>query len=125
MEKEISKTKIKKNLRKKTNPELTETIRLAFKNRSWLPLARFLSSSTRKYASVNLSEIEKRTSAGDTILVPGRVLSSGNLTKKVRICAVGISTNALTKLKETKSVYASIKDEIKSNPKAEGIKTIR
>jgi len=121
----ISKTKLKERARKKTNPELAATILAAAKNAQWIKYAKILSSPTRKHISVNLSDIDKKASTGDTILVPGKVLSLGNLTKKVRICSFFISKPAKNKLKETKSEWVPILKEIKENPKAEGLKIIR
>jgi len=121
----ISQTKIKDRLRNKTNPELVETIALAKKNKSWLTIANILASSTRKQSKVNLSRIDKETKAGDTIIIPGKVLSSGSISKKLRICALSISQSALEKLKETKSESVSIIEEIQKNPKAEGVKILR
>ena len=120
-----SKTLIKKQLGRKTNPELVDTIRNSIKNEKWIAVARILSGSSGNQSSVNLDEIEKNTKAGETVVVPGRVLSNGELSKKVRICALGISNKAIEKLKETKSEFVTILDEIKKNPKAEGIKLIR
>jgi len=121
----VSKTKIKFRRKKKTNQELVETISLALKNKPWGKISQFLSSSTKKYSSVNLYQIEKQTSAGDTVVIPGKVLSQGELTKKVRICSLSISEAAREKLKKTKSEYVSILEEIKKNPKAQGVKLIR
>ena len=58
-------------------------------------------------------------------MIVGKVLSIGEITKKIKICSFGISNEALEKLKKTKSEWISIADEIKKNPKAEGIKIIR
>ena len=118
----LSKTKIKLRIRKKTNPELAETIILASKAHKWLPIARILSGSTRKQAALNLSEIDKHSKAGDTIIIPGKVLSKGDLTKKLKICGLSISKQAKEKLRETKSEFIALLHEIKTNPKAEGIK---
>jgi len=121
----ISKTLVKEHLSRKSKPETQEIIRLALKSQPWIPLAKALASSTRKYSSVNLDDIERETKAGDTVLIVGKVLSFGDVTKKVRICSLGISQAALKKLQKTKSEYASIKDEIKNNPKAQGIRIIK
>jgi len=121
----ISRTKIKFRSRKKTNSSLVETIQLALKNKNWEKIAKILSSSTRNYSSINLSEIEKQTKAGDTVVIPGKVLSLGDLTKKVRICALSISKTAEEKLKSSKSEFVYISEEIKKNPKAEGLKVLR
>ena len=121
----ISKTKIKNQLSKKTAPELIETIKEAKKHESWLPLAKLLSGPSRKRISVNLSDINSKTSAGDTVLVPGKVLSVGSITKKIRICSLSISSSALSKLKDSKSEAVTILHEIKSNQKAEGLKIVQ
>ncbi len=121
----ISKTKIKAHLKNKTNPQIKETIRLALKNQNWLPLVKTIASSARKYSSINLNDIDEESKAGDTILVIGKILSSGDITKKIRLCSLGISKPALEKLKKTKSEYSSILNEIEINPKAQGIKVLR
>jgi large subunit ribosomal protein L18e len=121
----ISKTKIKTRTRQKSNSDLQDTIRLALKNKAWFKIAQILSNSTRKYSSVNLGQIDKVSKQGEIIVVPGKVLSSGSLTKKVRIASLGISAEAKDKLKETKSEYVYLAKEIQSNTKAEGIRLIQ
>lgn len=120
----ISKTRIKSRSKNKTNPELVETILTARKNENWLEIAKILSSSTRKQPAVNLSEINKNSKIGDTIIIPGKVLSKGNIAKKIKLCAFSISEQAREKLKETKSEFIPLIEEIKKNKKAEGIKII-
>ena len=120
----ISRTKIKVRTRRKTNHYIAETIRFALKHENWMPIAKFLSGSTRNYESVNLAEIEEKTKVGDTVVIPGKVLSEGNITKKIRICALSISAGAKERLKATKSEFVTIAEEIKKNPKAEGIRLI-
>ena len=121
----VSKTTIKKRSKSKTNPELQETLSLAVKNSEWHPVAKILSSSTRLFSAVNLDKIDKQTKLGDTVVIPGKVLSKGELTKKVRIAALSFSMAVLEKAKKSKSELVSIKEEIKKNPKFEGIKIIR
>ena len=125
MKKQISKTKIKTQARRKTNPVLVETILAARKNSYWLKIAKLLSTPTNNFSSINLFEIDRQTTAGDTVLIPGKVLSKGELTKKVRICALAISEKAKEKLSSSKSEIVSILEEINKNPKAEGVKIIK
>lgn len=121
----ISRTKIKARVRNKSNPDIADTIRAALKQKAWNKVAFMLSGATRTYSSINLKQIDAKVSAGDTVVIPGKVLATGNLTKKVRICALSLSPSAKDKLKESKSEFAHIAEEIKLNPKAEGIKIIR
>ena len=92
--------------------------------KAWMGIASRLSGPTRKQASVNLDELEKKTKEGDTVIVLGRVLGMGSVSKKIRVCALGFSASAREKLKHGKSEIVSIGEEIKHNPKAEGIKII-
>lgn len=121
----LSKTKIKSNTRRKTSEELVETIRLAAKNPNWLPIAKTLSRSRRNYSAINLKDIDKNSAEGDTIIIPGKILSQGDITKKIRLCALSISKEARGKLKNTKSEFFHLMNEIKNNPKAEGIKILK
>jgi large subunit ribosomal protein L18e len=125
MQRAMSKTTLKERMHKKTNPRLAAAIYLALKTPAWLKLAKLLSQSTKKQSSVNLGEIDKQTSMGDSVLVPGRVLGVGEITKKIRICSFGISKEALERLSKTKSEWVYILDEIKKNPRAEGLKIIK
>jgi large subunit ribosomal protein L18e len=121
----ISKTKIKGRIKRKGNPEIVETVIAANKKEKWSAIAQLISGSSKKYSSINLNEIEKQTSAGDTVVVPGKVLGAGNVSKKVRVCAVNFSECAREKLKDNKGEIVTILEEIKKNPNAEGVKIIR
>ena len=121
----LSKTKIKMRKRRKTNPELAETIKLASKNQNWMNIAKILSGPTRKYSSLNLFQIDEKAKTGDTILITGKILSKGDLTKKIKIVGLSISAEAKEKLKTTKSEFIPIIEEIKKNVKFEGIKILR
>ncbi len=119
-----SKTKIEKQVRRKRNPILVETIDIARKNDMWLEVASLLTRPKRKQINVNLDKIEENTGEGDTIVVPGKVLSSGNLSKKVRIASMSFSEKARKKLEKAGCEIVQIKQEIEKNPKAEGVKII-
>lgn len=121
----ISKTKISKRLGRKSDSEIVETIMLAKKEKSWMKVAQILSGSKKNYDSINLKKIDSEAKEGDTIVVVGKVLGSGQLTKKVRISATGFSESAREKIEANKSEIVSLIEEIKKNPKAEGIKILR
>ena len=120
-----SNTLIVKQVKKKTNPELAQSIIEARKNDKWFPIAAIISGPRSRRATVNLDRIEKNSKEGDTIVVPGKVLGVGNITKKLRVAALDFSSDAREKLKEKKCEVISILEEIKINPKANGVKLIR
>ena len=119
-----SKTKIEKQSRRKQNTMLVETLRAAKKTGSniWIGIASLLSSPRRNKIAVNLGELEKATKEGDSIVVPGKILSQGEISKKIAIIAFAFSEKAKEKLLKTKSQAVNIIDEIKKNPQAKGLK---
>ena len=120
-----SKTKIEKQTQKKRNPEIVETIRAAKKKEKWIKIARILSGPRRKMPSLNLTDINKDSKEGDTVVVPGKVLSQGEINKKIKVVALGFSEKAREKLMKSKSNPTDILEEIKKNPDAKGVKILR
>jgi large subunit ribosomal protein L18e len=111
-----TKTKIDKQIQKKSNKELVETIIAAKKKDKWLKVARILSGPRRKAVSLNLEEINENSKDGETIIVPGKVLSQGEMDKKIKIVALSFSEKAKEKLLKSKILSSSIIEEIKKNP---------
>jgi large subunit ribosomal protein L18e len=120
----ISNTSLKTRITRKTNPSVKTVIATAMKEKSWMPLAQMLSGPTNRYSSLNLSEIN--TAATESIIVvPGKVLSSGSLDKKVSVYAISFSASAEEKLDKAKIAHGTILDIIKKNPKATGVQVLR
>ena len=121
-----SKTKIEKQSWKKNNPFLVETIRAAKKTGSdfWLQVAGILSGPRRSKTEINLNEIEKSTKEGDSVVFPGKILSQGEISKKIAVIAFGFSEKAREKLLKNKSHVLSILEEIKKNPEAKGLRIL-
>ena len=115
-----TKTKIDKQLRKKFNKELIQTIIAAKKKDKWLEVAGILSGPRRKAMSLNLEEINENSKDGETIIVPGKVLSQGEVSKKIKIVARNFSEKAKEKLLKSKTPFSSIIEEIKKNPDIKG-----
>ncbi len=120
-----SKTKIEKQLKKKSNPELVRTVIAAKKENAWLEVASILTSPKRKRVSVNLSEIDSQAKDNETIVVPGKILSQGEITKKIKIVALSFSDKAKEKLLNSKIEARTILEEIKKNPEAKGIRVLK
>jgi len=119
-----SKTKISKHTEKKFNPNLVETINLAKKTDKWKIIAHLLSGPRRKMANLNLSEIDKLTGQEKAIIIPGKILSQGDLNKKIKVVALDFSEKAKEKLLSSGCVISNIIEEIKSNPQMKEIKLI-
>jgi large subunit ribosomal protein L18e len=120
-----SNTKIDKQIERKTNPILKNIVILAKKNEKWKPIAEVLASPRSNKVAINLDEIDKHAKLGDTIVVPGKVLGTGKITKKIKMVAFAISEQAAEKLKKEKCEIVTMEKEIKENPQAQGVKILR
>ncbi|MFA5061211.1 MAG: hypothetical protein WC494_02760 [Candidatus Pacearchaeota archaeon] len=116
----ISKTKIEKRTKHKTDSELVETI---IKLKKTNPIvAKELAKPKRRWSAINLKDIDM---VDGNVIIVGKVLSAGELSKSKKIVAWSISKKALEKLKESKSNFTPIKDEIKKNPELKGYNILK
>lgn len=120
-----SKTKIDKQIKKKTSKKLVETIINLKKHDGWLDVARVLSGSRKNMVNFNLEKINNKAKEGEIVIIPGKVLSQGDVDKKIKIIAFGFSKKAEEKLSKSKIKFSHINEEIKINPTAKGIKILK
>jgi large subunit ribosomal protein L18e len=90
----------------------------------WRDVAEKLNRPRRSRVEVNLIEIERNTKEGDTVIIPGVVLSNGDLTKSVNIAAWKFSSTAQDKIKKSGGKIMSIDELEKENPKGSGVKIL-
>jgi len=115
---------------KKTNPMLLELIHELKKQSNendvaiWKDIALRLEKPSRNWAEVNLDRISKYILDKEAALIPGKVLSTGNLTKKVSIAAWSFSENAQEKIKKSGGKCMSIEELLKNNPKGKDIRIL-
>ena len=119
-----SETKIEKQLQRKGSVELVNTIIVAKKNKSWIKIAEILSGPRKNRTNLNLEEIDKKVGEKEIVIIPGKVLSQGNINKKIKIVALNFSDKAKEKLLKSKCEILSIIEEIKKNPDGKGIKIL-
>ena len=118
----------KKNM--KTNPMLNALIQELKKQANendapiWKDIALRLEKSSRNWPEVNLDKISKYIKEKETALIPGKVLSTGNLTKKVSIAAWSFSEKSQEKIKKAGGKCMPIEELLKSNPKGENIRIL-
>jgi len=117
----ISKTQISKRIKRKTNPELVATIELAKKN-NHLELGKKLSGPTRLQSKINVEDLNKLKES--KVIVAGKVLSQGEITKKIEIAALGFSNKSKEKLKKAGCEIKTIKQELESNKKLDGVRIL-
>ena len=120
-----SKNTIEKQLQRKKNTELVETIIAAKKHKSWLGVAGILAGPRKNRININLEEIDKKAKEGEILVVPGKVLSQGEVSKKGKIVSLNFSDKAKEKLLKAGVELSNILEEIKKNPQAKNIKVLK
>jgi len=116
-----SKTKISKQVKRKTNLNLVETILLAKKAKAWLKVAGILSGPRRKRKNINLKDLNKKVKDKGKYVFAGKVLSLGEVDKKFEITALEYSETAKEKLNKAGCKVLNMVTEIKKNPDAKGL----
>ena len=95
---------------KKTNIHLKELIKnlekLASKEKVklWKAIALELKKSTRAKREVNIHSINRNTKDNETIIVPGKVLGTGDIDHKVNVAAFQFSETAKQKINAMSNV---------------------
>lgn len=87
----------------------------------WKRVASDLEKPTRRRRVVNVYKIEKYAKDNEIVVVPGKVLGTGDLNKKVTVAAFNFSDDAFKKIKE-KGNAISIKELIEKNPQGKKIR---
>ena len=87
----------------------------------WGDLAERLNKSNRNRAEVNISQINRHTSEGDTVVVPGKVIGSGRLNHSLSIAAFDFSNRSRELILDNEGEILTIDELLEKNPKGEGI----
>lgn len=109
-----------------TNPMLIKVIRelkrtsVKQKVNIWKRVAQDLEKPTRQRREVNLITLNKYTKPKETVIIPGKVLSDGELDHEVTVAAWKFSEGAKKKLKNA----ITIPELLKKNPKGKDVRII-
>ncbi|MDS0257253.1 50S ribosomal protein L18e [Thermoplasmatales archaeon AK] len=115
----------------KENPFLKNTVDELLKisresgSTFWRDIAERLVEGKHRLASTNLGKIEKLSSDGDTIVIPGTVLGSGYFNRKATLSSLRVSSSAFRKIKESGSTFKNLVDLARENPKGTNLKILR
>lgn len=86
----------------------------------WERVADDLEKSNRRRTEVNLSRIARASKEGETVVVPGKVLGSGDMSHKATVVAFSFSSSALRKLEQAKCESMTIAQFLEKNPEGSG-----
>lgn len=90
----------------------------------WEHLANLAMKPTRARRIINLGQLDKIVTDNDTVVVPGKVLGTGNLSHKITLCSFSISTGGAKKVIQIGGKIIDIPQLIKDNPTGKGVKII-
>lgn len=113
---------------RKSNPlllALIENLRtVARENEApiWRDVALRLSRSRKGWAEVNLSRLERHATDGDVLVIPGKLLGTGRLTKTLRVSAFQSSEAGRAGVEAAGGQILELRELMKENPRGSGIR---
>ena len=90
----------------------------------WSKLAKLALKTSSARRVVNLTKINKVTKENDVIVVPGKVLGTGNVLHKVTLSSFSISNSAAKKIIESGGKIISFSEMIEKFPTGKGVNII-
>ena len=87
----------------------------------WRAISNKLKRPRRNRSEVNISKINRYTKDTDYVIVPGKVLGSGEINHAVTVAAISVSETAKSKIEAAKGKVITISDLVKENPKGTGV----
>lgn len=88
----------------------------------WRDVALRLSRPRRVWAEVNLSRLERHAADGEVLVIPGKLLGTGRLTKSLRIAAFQSSDAARTRVEGAGGQVLDLRELAKENPRGSGVR---
>ncbi len=111
----------------KDNQALLSLIEALLKTKKpvWRKVAYELSKPRRSRVEVNLSKIDQYAAEDATVIVPGKVLGSGAISKKVNVAAFTFSESARKLISQSGGKAISIDGLQKANPEGRGVMILK
>jgi len=89
-----------------------------------IEIAKKLETSSRIRPEVNLTKLNKVCKENETVIVPGKILSSGNLKKPLTVVASSFSMTSIEKIQKAGGKAMSIRELIEVNPKGTSVRIV-
>ncbi len=90
----------------------------------WKRIAKDLEKPERQRRTVNLSKINRYTKEGESIVVPGKILSLGELKHKLTVSAWTFSNASIKKINESGGKVISLPELFKENKEGKKVRII-
>ena len=90
----------------------------------WKAVAKGLNRPRKAGFKMNLFRLDRIADGKETVLVPGLVLGTGEISKKVNIAALKFSGSAKQKIEKAGGKCWSIPELAKENPEGKGVRIL-
>jgi len=116
--------------RRKGNPELVRLVgelKKAARTHTapiWAAVAERLERPRHQLVPINVGQLERLADAGETIVVPGKLLADGRLAKRLTVGAFGFSAEARGKIHAAGGAAVSLRELVKSHPDGSGVRLL-
>ena len=87
----------------------------------WAKLAEYVQKPSVARRDINLYKIDQLTKENDTVVFPGKVLGTGNMSHKITLCSFSISNSAATKVVEKGGKVINYLELMEKNPTGKGV----
>ena len=91
----------------------------------WTQASEMLSGEAKSRIEVNLGRISRVAGDGVAVFVPGKVLGTGVIDRKVTVGAFAFSSGAKSKIEASGGSALTVEQFIKKFPKGSGVKLVR
>ncbi len=88
----------------------------------WASVAERLERARHQTTPVNVGHLERLVAADATVVVPGKLLADGHLTKSLTVAAFAYSAEARKKIRAAGGSAISIPDLLQSRPDGAGVR---
>jgi len=90
----------------------------------WATVADRLERPRHRVVPVNVGHLDRLAEAGETVIVPGKLLAEGPLSKKLTVAAFAYSKEAKAKIHAAGGVALSVHDLVRSKPDGAGVRLL-
>jgi large subunit ribosomal protein L18e len=90
----------------------------------WKEAARYLASGTVTWPEVNVARLA-RLGEASAVFVPGKVLGTGNLGKKLNVGAFSFSASARSKIEKAGGKVYTVEEFVKKYPEGSGVALVK
>ena len=90
----------------------------------WTAVADRLERSRHQVTPVNVGHLERLAKTDETVVVPGKLLADGLLTKRLTVAAFAYSAEARSKVRAAGGVTLTLHDLVKSRPDGTGVRLL-